>query len=119
MGTCLWSCLKRTAFPLAIQLNVCRHSRSPRVKTAGHLGAPVVGLVVDCFPSLYQQIRLPLWAVLIPFSVIDMALIWGLSPPRSLCSLTMVWTMLNSKRWLQRAPSAEIVLLSCCFAGGF
>ena len=95
MGTCLWSCLKRTAFPLAnTTQRLSTIARSHRVKTAQLLGQPPwLGWWLTVFPSLYQQIRLPLWAVLaFSFSVIDMALILGPTAPPTFSVLILQWS---------------------------
>ena len=86
---------KELPFLLLIQLNVCRQlPEATRVKTAQLLGQPPwLGWWLTVFPSLYQQIRLPLWAVLaFSFSVIDMALILGPTAPPTFSVLILQWS---------------------------
>ena len=86
---------KELPFLLLIQLNVCRQlPEAARVKTAQLLGQPAwLGWWLTVFPSLYQQIRLPLWAVLaFSFSVIDMALILGPTAPPTFSVLILRWS---------------------------
>ena len=86
---------KELPFLLLIQLNVCRQlPEATRVKTAQLLGQPPwLGWGLTVFPSLYQQIRLPLWAVLaFSFSVIDMALILGPTAPPTFSVLILQWS---------------------------
>ena len=86
---------KELPFLLLIQLNVCRQlPESTRIKTAQLLGQPPwLGWWLTVFPSLYQQIRLPLWAVLaFSFSVIDMALILGPTAPPTFSVLILQWS---------------------------
>ena len=86
---------KELPFLLLIQLNVCRQLPEPtRVKTAQLLGQPPwLAWWLTVFPSLYQQIRLPLWAVLaFSFSVIDMALILGPTAPPTFSVLILQWS---------------------------
>ena len=86
---------KELPFLLLIQLNVCRQlPEATRIKTAQLLGQPPwLGWWLTVFPSLYQQIRLPLWAVLaFSFSVIDMALILGPTAPPTFSVLILQWS---------------------------
>ena len=86
---------KELPFLLLIQLNVCRQlPEATRVKTAQLFGQPPwLGWWLTVFPSLYQQIRLPLWAVLaFSFSVIDMALILGPTAPPTFSVLILQWS---------------------------
>ena len=86
---------KELPFLLLIQLNGCRQlPEATRVKTAQLLGQPPwLGWWLTVFPSLYQQIRLPLWAVLaFSFSVIDMALILGPTAPPTFSVLILQWS---------------------------
>ena len=86
---------KELPFLLLIQLNVCQQlPEATRVKTAQLLGQPPwLGWWLTVFPSLYQQIRLPLWAVLaFSFSVIDMALILGPTAPPTFSVLILQWS---------------------------
>ena len=86
---------KELPFLLLIQLNVCRQlPEATRFKTAQLLGQPPwLGWWLTVFPSLYQQIRLPLWAVLaFSFSVIDMALILGPTAPPTFSVLILQWS---------------------------
>ena len=86
---------KELPFLLLIQLNVCQQlPEATRVKTAQLLGQPPwLGWWLTVFPSLYQQIHLPLWAVLaFSFSVIDIALILGPTTPPTFSVLILQWS---------------------------
>lgn len=85
---------KELPFLLLIQINVCRQlPELARVQTAQLLGQPPwLGWWLTVFPAVYQQIRLPLWAVLaFSFGVIDMALILGPTAPPTFSVLILQW----------------------------
>ena len=110
--------LKEIPFLLLVLIAALPQADENRLRVARSLGyGQVWGWLIAVFPSVYTQIRLPVYAVIVfAGSVVDMALVLGPGTPPTLAIRILRW--MNDPDLTQRLTGAAAAVIQFGVTGG-